>query len=994
MTPDTADLSVQSLKQWTKAVNVYGATLNVAHVERLARACHVACEAVRTHRVGSNEHAEAENLLHATQRAVGSLKLPSKLFLNSDNRPLAAEDRLRAFSQQKDTGPRAIDLDEADCPSPAQQTFYPVPMFALTLAMAAARTLTGPASATPTAAVERLLSELVSTLRKLIALPCSGARLVNLALGAVDLLGEADRGVWMKHLDHCQEPRHRERLLALLPAAAQRHWISLPDCYARILEAAPHVSDGGLWHLGEKLVLLDDIPGTLIALLKLADLTRQSESHRNLMEALRDYLRDASLDPDAWALGLGEQLHHLVADSTAFAPRRPYHPDDIANSLMAISNLSFSLWRRQRLLPRIESMPGAARGLAEILNAGMQANDRIPKLLRRWDSRLMDQLLAELQRMELTTESRALLDQILRQRAAEPQSQEIEADRMPGWLLSTYLSTYDPDTFFRTAWPGWTDQRCKHLQTLHQALRQNKSSEETRRTAWQMGSLMQYMGQQLHGREFWPTFARRHCLIEAHALWSRAGESERPNGPPPFTLDADRLQNDLQTLAQAYYDSDQAIQPPHSLSLESDLRWQGEAALPLAYPRLLRGPSGYMLQRLTDLARSGSRDDVLDFCGELWMKPIPERLRESPVESLLHWFAVLLDDSPPPRTPVTGTTAGEPALGRMLAASIGRPAGSPLRPLSPDAAAPALLEHLVRLLVRAFPATKWLGPQVRDLGELMALLRRDPGLGARWHSHPTNPLYRDFAREPSASLITLARMSHLIASTGWPAGDEVDGIPCGALERSLLAALRGALCELASQYPGQGEPFAGYLRSRYVLEVTTLHQYTQLPLSNFRREVFFPARFLPLLSPGNDYSLLHHVRSNPDQLPTLQPDEDRVETTGGLRRYAFWFYGSTRWNGTVKSLPAIVADLSVNRHRIMKLWLDMRVVERAADVPTVLDAHTGGPSRLDDLPLSARQAFSQLPRGYVAYYFSLAMHSPDSVEDIYSKLRGTLRSNP
>lgn len=1000
--PEVTDYSVTAIEQWTQSVKVYRHTWNIARIERLARAWHVYSE------VRSNQPATPKilELGIAVIEAVQRFKLPYEAFLDSDRRtPRRAKERLRAaLAVYDEPGPLAFDLDTEEGESLRQRQFYPKQMFSLTLALCAARLLLDPSNATQDADLAQLQEALLGRLHDLLRFPCPGSRIVNVALGAVDVLGPREREQWFQHQEECQERFHVERALSAMPVAAKRGWIPLEQCYERIRQRANQLSERGRTKISETLASIDDLPRTLLAILELAQSTGSSDGHRNVMEAAREALRLHAFAVEFWPADLRVQLKHVVQSSMALAPRKPHHAADTAASLLLLSQLCYLLWRGVPSLPFIASLRTLAESVVSVIEnlpsggaAAFQSGEHdsysqgILEILRGQDSRLFQRLQAEVQSLPLSEDGlavwRRLRDQrrALRQGEAAPNNQE----HLRGCLFSAYINSEQSDTLFKTAWPAWSQERERHLRGLYSSLRIDPANAETRRTFWQAAMLSDYIAGSISSRDFWPTFARRQFLVEAHLFLLRAAEPGRTDGDG-FVFNAASLSGDQHVLADRYYEC-RAPLLPNGLSIEGELSFFGEPEVP-AYPAPPGTPATdrRFLLDLRQLFSTASWSDLISFCRRVRQVPLPRKYLNSPSEALLRWFAdlVLGDIGEGGRSDAPARYRREPQLTRMLWDCLPeRSTGASPPQLTPGAAAPVLLEFLVRTLVRTQPARGWLGPQVRDLGELMALLRRDPGVGARWHSRVGNPLYADIHQEASASLITLSRMSHLVASRPFTPGDMVDGIPCGAVERCLLAGVRGAICEMAVGMPGQGVPYEAFLRERYTLTVEELHKGTGLPLRGFRlSEIFFPERLLRLLASTSHHSLLRHVRDNAYQ-PPQGPGEVALAQENGLVRYAFWFFGSRRWGSTEPTpLLQLAQHDSVSRHRILKHWMELWIVGRDSDRFVVIDAHTRRERSFNELPEQARHDFAQLSSDFVAYYSSVALHHPTSVERVYGAL--------
>ncbi len=300
-----------------------------------------------------------------------------------------------------------------------------------------------------------------------------------------------------------------------------------------------------------------------------------------------------------------------------------------------------------------------------------------------------------------------------------------------------------------------------------------------------------------------------------------------------------------------------------------------------------------------------------------------------------------------------------------------------IRSKETDLASPVALELVLGGLFDILNLHGRITPRGDDLGELLALLRRDLGLGLSWHGGG-GFLYWNDSPEPRMSLMLLAQMSRCIRrNASLPAALDVD----------LIATVRGALALLAV-----GAPHGHYdetIRSRYMVQLGRIIRKIGLPIKDLpTSEVYFPESLLPVLAESH-HSLWAHVCLNPPA--SIDPGIARLDRKNRVARMAFWFWGSRIWKGQTVNLEHIKRDASITRHRVAQEWLRLILVIR--DEAGCWRAHDAlDHAREDDatalVPDLVWQGSQSHQPDDVAYVYSVALHDTDRIGAAFAAILG------
>jgi len=1010
--PALGDQSAQALEIWLRDVSVTLATQNVARAERLARACHAACEAsLQQHNLAVGVlQIRAENLRLRFPEIALLLDLPTSLFLGkrvAGTVPvLGAADRLcQCLSLLRSDAlllhGAAVDLDPAI--DEAQRTFSAGELFVLMFALAAASVV----AKSGDAATLVLVDELRGYLHKRLGPRCDGSRAASVLLAyAPEWMAETEVSTLLvSHLKQCIDDLHISRLLSALLALAAEGRFELESAFDLIQENSKSLDDRGRTRLVESLCAqaVESTGGNTVrwailrVVLRLAATMAQSKYHSKVMESLESllkfFLEQYDDLPEAWFSDLD-----ATTMAGAFVPRQPLHRQDITLSLSALS-CYFSLLGNnaaQHLHP--ETLATIASHTVQSLEsttadeqAKNQAKGLINKLaLRSFNAELFELIhdAADGQSAEL----RALLGRIAQARSRRPArntqqllDEPIPQLMAPGWMSSIYLYTaqYQPDLLNGV---GLSESELELLQSLGMELRLRPHRQHEWGT---LGKLSQFARMRATAisppagatLSFWQAFAKRAWLVESFALLQhaeRAGE-----GNPGFVVDVSRSRLVDRGL-QYRGDPDRT---PSGIELEAEWLHHGEPPLD-PYPKVPAPLRGTICGEVSWHFGQDTLDEVDTLLHE-FRAGFGPHLEHTPAYQLLAALRRLVIDGAHLRMNETSR------FWRLLRRSVWEEPREQRDGVIVDSrcAAPTLMELALGSLARIIGPEEWLGPHTTELGELLALLRRDPGVGCDWHGD----LYPEFrwAREPGVSLVTLARMAELIRCTPNQPAMSFDFAKYGQAERDLLSAVRGAVVHCASGIDKK-EPYCSYLYEEFCCTLREVHENMRLfEPTEGDRQIFFPQRLLRLFAASDRHNLIAHILKNPRCQP-LTGGATTLITHGRVTRYCVWVFGSRLWKnaeGVVVEVEPqkLLSHPSVTRHKIARLWLKLFVMTKQGDQIQVFDALTEQQIPIDsehlpnDLRSQAPARFVHAP-DTVIYAFSFAFHDTTLESVLYKPL--------
>jgi len=1004
-----SDLSLEALRDWAVELAAIDQSRNVAKAERLAKAIHVLCEATHQGYTAGGALNDALDMLRLrVATTLESLSLPAELVFETlegrTNSPRLRSTADRLFRSlpllaQLRVGQvhfsRAIDLELAE--TDPQREFDPDALFVIALAACAARAL----AQSTDAQVQEARVQLATHFRRLSALPCSGSRQVNVILGHPSAWLNSPSSLeetLLAHQQQCPYPRHRARIVSSWPVLAQAGVLSFAQMAQCVELGAEQLDDDGQLYACRSLLETDAPPGrstaerwhVLAIILRIAARIQSAEKHAEVLQHIAT-VATKTKDSQPPSVFLNPVETPLVA--AVFAPRDPSNAEEVDACLHALSRL----WR--------SIAPLVSQGfdlclLASLywpsLTSAHQASSRSTEpiqLVRRW-AQLWDELWQALYQLaEASPDAdrlRPLLYAIGKKREearqkrlanaviAAPPNHVLKRPLAPGWMSSVFLNhlLQVQDTHFA----GVPTSAVDDLKRTAAHLQRHPAHDRSRHTYQFLSNFARALGNAIPATTPLQQYARRAWLIESFELLRlAAAEDAHPI--------AGRLESGLSDRARLYLGHGN---PPSGIDLEAQLMHANLAELD-TYPRAPSYLNDSVAAHLTKFFCANTRAK-LDSLFANHTYGFPNALRQTSCYRMLGDLAALWQGKPLPNSPTDYELFWLPlalGLGRKEVQFRRRPVSAVV---TPDIA-PVLLERMIGAMATCVAAQSWFGPPVNDLGDLLMLLRRDPGTGRHWHGD----LYAGLPVQPLVSLITLARMVALVGQMAWSEQDKLAFIRSGEVERDVLVAVRCAVCAAIAgwdQLPASQSLYTGFTCS-----LGDLFRAMDLPRpSNHDSslDIYLPQRLLRLFNARERHSLRAHLARNEASANQPRCGAEYIQTQGGPR-YVIWFVGTRRWLKIHASGPVPMAELlqhrSVTQHRIAMLWCQFAVLTYEAGRLCAYNGHTGEVLSIDAeyIPATLRSSSRSWSEFDVLYMFSFARADSAYVETYYTRLIGTNR---
>lgn len=999
-----SDLSLEAMRDWAVEMAAIGQSQNVAKTERLAKAIHVLCEATQQGYTAGGALNDALDMLRLrVTETMESLSLPAELVFETTgsrtNSPRLRSTADRLFRSlpllaQLPVGQvhfsRAIDLELAE--TDPQREFDPHALFVIALAACAARALVQSTDAS----VQEARVQLATHFRRLSTLPCSGSRQINVILGHPSAWLNSPSSLeetLLAHQQQCPYPRHRARIVSSWPVLAQAGVLSFAQMVQCVELGAEQLDDDGLLYACRSLLETDAPLGrstaerwqVLAVLLRIAARIQSAEKHAEVLQHIATF---ASKTKDSQPPGVFLSPRETPLVASVFAPRDPSNTEEVDACLHALSRL----WRSiAPLVPQSFDLSWLASQYWPSLASAHHASSRTAErsqLLRRW-AQLWDELWGALYLLAETSPDADRLRPLLyaigkereeaRQRRmanaviAAPPNPVLKRPLAPGWMSSVFLNhlLQVQDSHFA----GVPARAVDDLKRTTDHLQRQPTHDRSWQTYQFLSNFARALGNAIPATTPLQQYARRAWLIESFELLQLAAtEAEHRM--------AGRLEPGLSDRARLYLGHGNL---PSGIDIEAQLMHANLAAVEM-YPRVQSYLNDSVEAHLTKFFCANTRAKL----DALFANPtlgFPSALRQTSCYRMLGDLAALWQGKPLPNAPAEYEQFWKP-----LALGLGKK-GVQFRRWPAEAAAlpdvaPVLLERVIGAMASCVAAQSWFGPPVNDLGDLLMLLRRDPGTGRHWHGD----LYAGLPVQPLVSLITLARMVARVGQMIWSEQDKLDFIRSGEVERDALVAVRCAVCAAIAgwdQLPASQSLYTGFTCS-----LGDLFRVMDLPRpSNHDSslDIYLPQRLLRLFSARERHSLRAHLARNNASANQPRCSAEYIQTRG-CPRYVIWFVGTRLWPQIQRSGPVPMAHLlqhrSVAQHRIARLWCQFTVLTYEAGQLCAYDGHTGQgiPIDAEYIPATIRsesRAWSDLD---VVYLFSFARTDSEYVENYYTRL--------